>query len=733
VRHRVLAPVLVALIVAGAQSAGASPHSDPATRGQAHAVLAHVEWLGRGNGVRTGRELSPALGRLYASLPALSPGDRERAEAILARPDDTQSDAPDTHKWTVPEAVGSPDCVAHFCVHWVAFTADAPSLADTSPANGVPDYVEQMARILENEVFPCENGTGPTACAGAPGLGWREPAPDSGHGGNDKTDVYIEDLYTNERVFGYVASDPGQARDPAVPHSAYMVLDKDYSRYAHGDAAGGLAAERVTAAHEYNHVLQDAYDYIEDGWMFESTAVYMEDKVYPQVNDYLHYVAAWASNTKQPLTAFPSGNLKPYGSAVWNHWLDHRYGAGVVRSAWERSVGSADFAPGAYGAAIAAANGLGFADEFARFSAAVAEWNVPGSGFPDPYPDIPRDGILPAGSQTTPFTLPHTTFAFFDVPIPDSAPPLIRLIAAMPGGTSGAVALVGRTGPDLAGGTVISNLTPLPSGGTGVVQLDNPASFGRITAVVVNSDVTRSGFDSTADDYIFTRDAQNVVAAVVQPEPPIVTTGSPGTVADHSAVVSGAVDPRLIDTTWLVEYGRTGSYGSSTTPQPLPASTVGAATLSTGLADLKADTTYHYRLLASNTAGAAAGADMTFTTARDVTRPLLSVTVKRQKLRTVRTRGALYLGRCSERCLGTAELRLGRAMAKKLGLPVVLGRARVTLAVRPASSTLHVRLARRVKRALAGSRRQLRLTLWISVADQSRNRTTVTRQLVVVP
>jgi hypothetical protein len=263
--------------------------------------------------------------------------------------------------------------------------------------------------------------------------------------------------------------------------------------------------------------------------------------------------------------------------------------------------------------------------------------------------------------------------------------------------------------------------------------LDNPASFGRITAVVVNSDVTRSGFDFTADDYIFTRDAQNVVAAVVQPETPIVTTGGPGTVADHSAVVNGAVDPRLIDTTWLVEYGRTSSYGSSSAPQPLPASTVGAAAVSAALAGLKADTTYHYRLVASNAAGAAAGADLTFTTARDVTRPVLSVKVKRQKLRTVRTRGALYLGRCSERCVGTAELRLGRAMAKKLGLPVVLGRSRVTLDARPASSSLRVRLSARAKRGLSGNRRQLRLTLRISVADQSGNRRTVTRQLAVVP
>jgi hypothetical protein len=590
-----------------------------------------------------------------------------------------------------------------------------------------------MAAILENEVFPCENGTAPAACAGAPGLGWREPAPDSGRGGNDKTDVYIQDLYTNEHVFGYVASDPGQARDPSVPHFAYMVLDQVYSRYANGDPAGGLAAERVTAAHEYNHVLQNAYDYLEDSWMFESTAVYMEDKVYPQINDYLDYVRAWTSNTKQPLTTFAQGDMKPYGSAVWNHWLDHRYGPAAVRSAWEHSVGAADFAPGAYGAAIAGANGGGFSDEFDRFSAAVAEWNVPGSGFPDPYPDVPRDGILPVGSQTTPFALPHTTFALFDVPTPQTGAPVIRLTATLPPDTVGAVALVGWEGPDPAAGTVTSNLTPIRAGGIGAVELNSPGSFGRITAVVVNSDPSKGGFDFTADDYVFTKDAQDVVASVIEPGPPIVTTGGPGAVTDHGAPVGGAVDPHLLETTWTVEYGRTSSYGSSTAPQRLPASTVGAAPVTVGLSDLRANTTYHYRVLARNTAGAAAGAGMTFKTRRDVTRPALSVKVKRQKLRTVRTRGAVYLARCSERCLGTAELRLGRAIAKKLGLPVVLGKSRVTLDARPASTKLRVHLSQRAKRKVAGNRTGLRLTLRVRVADQARNRSTATKRLVASP
>ncbi|MEA2424078.1 MAG: hypothetical protein QOH13_488, partial [Thermoleophilaceae bacterium] len=489
----------------------------------------------------------------------------ERSGAILARPDDTAADPQDTHKWSGLEAAGSPHCTPHFCVHWTGTGSDGSDAA----------HADQMKDILENEVFPCENTTAPTACAGSPGLGWRLPASDGTLGGDARTDVYIENLYDSEKVFGYVATDPGQPQDPSVAHYAYMVLDKDYTRYAGGDAAGGLVAEQVTAAHEYNHILQNAYDYLEDSWMFEATAVYMEDKVYPQDNDYLHYVPAWATNPHQPLTAFSNQNLKPYGSAVWNHWLDHRFGSGVVRSAWESSVGSADFAPAAYSAAIGAAGGAGFSDEFDRFSAAVAEWNAPGSGFPDPYPDVVRDGTLPAGSQTSPFGLAHTTFALFEVPVPSDSPPVIRLTATLPAGTSGAIALVGRTGADPAAGTVTSNLTPMPAGGFGAVQLDNPAAFGRITAVVVNSDASKAGFDFTADDYVFTKDAQDVVATVIEPGVPIPVTGPAKSIADHAASITGSVDPHLIDTTWTIEYGRTSSYGSSTAPQPVAGSTLG--------------------------------------------------------------------------------------------------------------------------------------------------------------
>src|SRR3954451_20801584 len=348
-----------------------------------------------------------------------SRGKKTRFEfqgAILFRPDDTQADPTGTHKWTGKEdkGGGSPACSTHFCVHWTASGADASNAT----------YAGQMRDILEHEVYPCENGTGPTACGGRPGLGWRDAPPDGGLGGGDQVDVYIEDLFTNEQIYGFTAIDPTQPEDPSVPHHAYLVMDKDYSRYGGAGTGGatGVQAERVTAAHEYNHVLQNGYDYLEDPWMFEATAVYAEDKVYPDINDYLSYVDSWVARTKEPLTFFPPSDpppntppdLKPYGSAVWNHWLDHQYGPTVVRSAWQASVSNANFAPGAYDNAITAAGGSGFSDEFDRFAAAATEWQVPGAGFPDRYPDVPRDALLPVETQFGPFDLPHTTFAFFD-------------------------------------------------------------------------------------------------------------------------------------------------------------------------------------------------------------------------------------------------------------------------------------------------------------------------------
>src|SRR3954453_5963208 len=104
-----LLPILTAAAGAGA----AAPRHYAAGK-----ALANVERLQKGEGVRTGYELTPALTQLYAALPRLPVAAPQAAESLLARPDDPQPDVADPHKWTGPEAGSSPKCTAHFCVHF---------------------------------------------------------------------------------------------------------------------------------------------------------------------------------------------------------------------------------------------------------------------------------------------------------------------------------------------------------------------------------------------------------------------------------------------------------------------------------------------------------------------------------------------------------------------------------------------------------------------------------------
>ena len=48
----------------------------------------------------------------------------------------------------------------------------------------------------------------------------------------------------------------------------------------------------MTVAHEYNHILQFGYDTLQDIWLFEATATWVEQKVYPEINDYLIFMPA---------------------------------------------------------------------------------------------------------------------------------------------------------------------------------------------------------------------------------------------------------------------------------------------------------------------------------------------------------------------------------------------------------------------------------------------------------
>jgi hypothetical protein len=90
---------------------------------------------------------------------------------------------------------------------------------------------------------------------------------------------------------------------------------------------------------------------------------------------------------------------------------------------------------------------------------------------------------------------------------------------------------------------------------------------------------------------------------------PSVATGGVSHVQATSATLLGAINPRGAATSYYFQYGPTTAYGKQTTPASLPA---GTARVKVGQAATGLLPGYHYRLVASNSAGLKPGKDRTF-------------------------------------------------------------------------------------------------------------------------
>jgi hypothetical protein len=93
---------------------------------------------------------------------------------------------------------------------------------------------------------------------------------------------------------------------------------------------------------------------------------------------------------------------------------------------------------------------------------------------------------------------------------------------------------------------------------------------------------------------------------------PVVTTNPATYIASLSATLNGTVDPHALTTSVHFQYGPTTSYGFTTAPQSHSGNTY--LNVSANISSLTASTTYHFRVVASNSAGTRFGNDRTFTT-----------------------------------------------------------------------------------------------------------------------
>lgn len=93
--------------------------------------------------------------------------------------------------------------------------------------------------------------------------------------------------------------------------------------------------------------------------------------------------------------------------------------------------------------------------------------------------------------------------------------------------------------------------------------------------------------------------------------PPAVTTGPAADLAPDGTPLYATVDPNGSETTYRFEYGPDASYGQGTGEQT---AVEGGGIVQAIVGGLEPDTTYHYRLLATNAHGTAESDNRTFTT-----------------------------------------------------------------------------------------------------------------------
>jgi hypothetical protein len=117
--------------------------------------------------------------------------------------------------------------------------------------------------------------------------------------------------------------------------------------------------------------------------------------------------------------------------------------------------------------------------------------------------------------------------------------------------------------------------------------------------VASNADGTRMGAD-------------RVFTTLAMTGPPALITNAASNVTASSAILHGALDPHGLTTTVHFQYGPTTSYGHNTANQTQTGNTY--RNIASNIAGLAAHSTYHFRIVANNSAGTRTGVDKTFTT-----------------------------------------------------------------------------------------------------------------------
>ncbi|WP_017932906.1 MXAN_6640 family putative metalloprotease [Nocardioides sp. Iso805N] len=346
-----LVVALLALVASGLAITTSTPAQAQVASHSSLPLLPRISASGDADGDTSG-DATMYMRRLALTHDALRGAARKQAESSLSRPRLTNEKR--TCSATLP-----------ICVHYsdtpYTSTGDAPN-----PRGPVTPAV--VLSTLEH-IYSTYKAAG-----------YRMPESDGTMGGDSRTDIYLADV-GSQGYYGYCAPEP-RAGSNAHDTPAFCVLDNDFSPAQFGSRGTPISNLDVTAAHEFFHAVQFAYDATEDSWFMESTAVWVEDEVFNSINDNTQYLP-FGPLGKPTLSLDKNTTFGVYGGWIFFRWVtEHRPqaqgGPGlpklptIIRSMWERAAatsGSDHYSLQAITGALKAA-GLPLQRAFAQFAAA---------------------------------------------------------------------------------------------------------------------------------------------------------------------------------------------------------------------------------------------------------------------------------------------------------------------------------------------------------------------------
>ena len=172
----------------------------------------------------------------------------------------------------------------------------------------IPDYIIRASQYLEASYFYLKDT-----------LDFLVPPID------DPSDPQIDVYFSNLGNGNYGSTTPENevtSTTRAYDYTAYIEIDNDMI----GDLyyTQDTSALKVTCAHELFHVFQVGYNFFyTDVWYLEASAVWFEDKMFPEVNDYIQYTEKFKDNWGGQIDRY--GNPDFYQLCSWNIYLDEKY------------------------------------------------------------------------------------------------------------------------------------------------------------------------------------------------------------------------------------------------------------------------------------------------------------------------------------------------------------------------------------------------------------------------